>query len=203
MNLKHLFIEGGFIMWPLLACSLIIWIVFLEKVWFLWHFKSKFKQFHNKIYQLVKNKEIDQIDHLFINSDKLITTPYMAIINKDGLDKDIQVQKITRKIKETQTGLKRYLWLLGTIASASPFIGLFGTVIGIIKSFQSIADAGKGGFAVVASGLSEALIATAAGIIVAVIAVIFFNYFQSRLTLMNEDYKHKLEDFFELVSGSK
>ena len=71
--------------------------------------------------------------------------------------------------------------MLGTIASSAPFIGLFGTVIGIIKAFHTMSIAGTGGFSVVASGISEALIATALGLAVGILALIFYNYFQSKV----------------------
>jgi biopolymer transport protein ExbB len=86
--------------------------------------------------------------------------------------------------EETQK-LKKHLWILGTVASSAPFIGLLGTVVGIIKSFESMAIAGTGGFAVVAAGISEALVATALGLAVAIIAVIFYNYFQTRIGNLN------------------
>lgn len=199
MDILKLFIEGGFIMWPLLACSVVIWIVFIEKTLFLWHFRSKFRSFHTLAYEYIKAGKITELNELIDQSDKLIAVPYKAALNQNKLSQDKLELRVSRKLKETQSGLKKYLWMLGTVASASPFIGLFGTVIGIIKSFDSIAEAGKGGFAIVAAGLSEALIATAAGIIVAVIAVVFFNYFQTKLSILNEEYKHKLEDFYELI----
>lgn len=77
--------------------------------------------------------------------------------------------------------LKRPLWILGTVASSAPFIGLFGTVVGIIRAFHSMAVMGSGGFAVVAGGISEALVATALGLGVAIVALVFYNYFQVRL----------------------
>ena len=86
--------------------------------------------------------------------------------------------------EETQI-LKKNLWILGTVASSAPFIGLLGTVVGIIKSFESMAIAGTGGFAVVAAGISEALVATALGLAVAIIALIFYNYFQTRISSVN------------------
>ena len=85
-----------------------------------------------------------------------------------------------RRFEEMEQ-LKRPLWILGTVASSAPFVGLFGTVIGIIKAFHNMASLGSGGFAVVASGISEALVATALGLGVAIIALIFYNYFQVRL----------------------
>ena len=77
--------------------------------------------------------------------------------------------------------LSASLWILGTIGSSAPFIGLFGTVVGIIKAFQNMAATGAGGFTVVAGGISEALIATAFGLAVAIVALMFYNYFQSRV----------------------
>jgi biopolymer transport protein ExbB len=85
-----------------------------------------------------------------------------------------------RRFEEMEQ-LKRPLWILGTVASSAPFIGLFGTVVGIIKAFHNMATLGSGGFAVVASGISEALVATALGLAVAIVALIFYNYFQVRL----------------------
>jgi biopolymer transport protein ExbB len=82
---------------------------------------------------------------------------------------------------EEMEHFKRPLWILGTVASSAPFIGLFGTVVGIIKAFHNMAIQGSGGFAVVAGGISEALVATALGLGVAIIALVFYNYFQVRL----------------------
>jgi biopolymer transport protein ExbB/TolQ len=88
-------------------------------------------------------------------------------------------------IFEENQNLRKHLWVLGTVASSAPFIGLFGTVVGIIKAFESMAVSGTGGFAVVAAGISEALVATALGLGVAIIALIFYNYFQTRIGSLN------------------
>jgi biopolymer transport protein ExbB len=85
-----------------------------------------------------------------------------------------------RRFEEVEA-LKGGIWVLGTVGVSAPFIGLLGTVIGIIKSFHSMAIAGSGGFAVVAGGISEALVATAMGLAVAIVAVIFYNYFHTKL----------------------
>jgi len=82
---------------------------------------------------------------------------------------------------EEVEALKGPLWVLGTVGTSAPFIGLFGTVIGIVKAFHNIAIMGSGGFSVVAAGISEALVATALGLAVAIVAVIFYNYFQTRI----------------------
>ncbi len=77
--------------------------------------------------------------------------------------------------------LKGPLWVLGTVSSSAPFIGLFGTVVGIIKAFHNMAIMGSGGFSVVAAGISEALIATALGLGVAIVALVFYNFFQTQI----------------------
>jgi len=79
------------------------------------------------------------------------------------------------------------LAIIGTIAVIAPFVGLFGTVLGIIRAFQDIALKGNSTPAVVAAGVSEALITTATGLIIAVIAVVFFNFFKSRIKNYNQE----------------
>ena len=81
---------------------------------------------------------------------------------------------------EALADMRRGLWVLGTIGSLAPFIGLFGTVWGILKSFHDMSIHGSGGFAVVAGGISEALVATAVGLLVAILALAAYNYLQVR-----------------------
>ena len=90
-------------------------------------------------------------------------------------------------LMEHLNSLERNLAIIGTIAVIAPFVGLFGTVLGIIRAFQDIALKGNSTPAVVAAGVSEALITTAAGLFVAVISVIFFNFFKSRIKKYNQE----------------
>ena len=203
MNAIEIFKEGGFVMLPLLLCSFVIWMIFFEKIYFLSHFQKKVRSLVEKANPLIKQNKIEEAKSLAHDAHPLIALPFLLIFDdckdKSTLELEKWEGQVSRRLKETQMGLKRYLWILGTIGSLSPFIGLFGTVVGIIKSFENISAAGKGGFAVVAEGLGEALIATAAGIIVAVIAVAFYNYFQSRLAVINIELKHQLEDLRDMV----
>jgi len=88
---------------------------------------------------------------------------------------------------EQLNALESNLSIIGTVAVIAPFVGLFGTVLGIIRAFQDIALKGNSTPAVVAAGVSEALVTTAAGLAVAVVAVIFFNYFKSRIKSYNQE----------------
>jgi len=107
-----------------------------------------------------------------------------------------------RNFAEVQ-GAGSNLWVLGTIGSSAPFIGLFGTVLGIIRAFHAIALAGTGGFAVVASGISEALIATALGLAVGIVAVICYNYFQSRVDRIDAALRIGSGRVLEAVSAGR
>ena len=199
MGIWSLIKEGGFIMYPLLIFSFAIWAVVFEKLWGLKQFNREYLELHSKAYELLKQSKIQEAKGLYSSADKLIAGPHLVLLEEENISNEKRIEKMQRRLLETQAGLKRFLWVLGTIGSSAPFVGLFGTVVGIIKSFESISMTGKSGFTVVASGISEALVATAAGIIVAVIAVIFYNYFQVRISRINLEFKNKLADLSDLV----
>jgi biopolymer transport protein ExbB len=94
--------------------------------------------------------------------------------------------------------LKKNLWILGTIGSASPFVGLLGTVVGIIRAFHDMAEKGAGGFTVVAAGISEALIATGAGLIVAIVALLTYNIFINAANQTISGMKLTLDELLDL-----
>ena len=93
----------------------------------------------------------------------------------------------------------RSLSFLATTGSATPFIGLFGTVWGIMSSFQDIGVRGSASLAVVAPGISEALVATAAGLAVAIPAVIFYNFFSNKQADVETDIENFTTDFLNLI----
>jgi biopolymer transport protein TolQ len=114
-----------------------------------------------------------------------------------GMD---NLKRALRKAETKQVGrLGRYLSFLATTGSATPFIGLFGTVWGIMSSFHDIGMRGSASLAVVAPGISEALIATAAGLAVAIPAVIFYNYYSNILFDLENDMQGFSADFMNLV----
>jgi biopolymer transport protein ExbB/TolQ len=114
----------------------------------------------------------------------------------------IERERLSQTLK-----LRGALWVLGTVGAVTPFIGLFGTVAGIMMAFRDLGldvqAGGAGGAANVMSGIAEALVATAAGIFVAVIAVVLFNYFQSRLARLSMEFKLIFAEFTELLVAAK
>lgn len=94
---------------------------------------------------------------------------------------------------ELSERLKRGVWIIGTVGSLAPFVGLFGTVIGIIRAFATMSSSGETGFDVVSASLSEALIATAAGLGVAIVALLIFNYLNTRISHVTATYARASE----------
>ncbi len=94
-------------------------------------------------------------------------------------------------------GTKTRLWVVGSVGATAPFVGLFGTVVGIMRSFRDISSSGAGGFSVVSGGISEALITTAAGIAVGVLAMILFNYLGVQASAFSAELKESAEEIAE------
>ncbi|OFZ78834.1 MAG: hypothetical protein A2583_09105 [Bdellovibrionales bacterium RIFOXYD1_FULL_53_11] len=178
-------IAGGFAMYPLLICSLAVWVVIFERLWRFRRMSGELAVFHEEAMKALLAGERQRLRGICEASARVPTARIVgaALERMDAKDARLRsgwFEAMDRKRLMVNQDLRRYFWVLGTIGSSAPFIGLFGTVVGILRSFRDMARAGSGGFAVVASGISESLIATAAGIVVAVVAVIAYNAFQTK-----------------------
>ena len=122
-------------------------------------------------------------------------------VNKSDFRMDIEnIGRAVNKAHFLETGkLENYISFLATTASATPFIGLFGTVWGIMNSFQAIGAAGSANLATVAPGISEALIATAIGLFAAIPAVIFYNFFLNKIKQLNLEMKNFKADLLNII----
>ena len=110
---------------------------------------------------------------------------------------------MAREQKKLVGAMKAWVWMLGTAGALMPFVGLFGTVLGVMSSFRAIGDSGQGGFAVVSAGISQALIATAFGIAVALEAVILFNLLQNIIVKLARDLGIVVDEMAELILTAK
>jgi biopolymer transport protein ExbB/biopolymer transport protein TolQ len=121
---------------------------------------------------------------------------------------EASARAVERSTMITLSSLRRGIGTLATIATISPFVGLFGTVVGIIHAFRAIADkGGAGGFATVSSGIAEALVTTALGILVAIPAAWMFNYLTERIERLRVEMESSsaelMEFFLEMEGGSE
>lgn len=179
---KKLALVGDiWVLWLLLGASVISVGVIFER-W--WTFRKNNGDFAKLLDQLAKN--FDKSDAAGARQAARASNSVEGRVALAGL---IQFSKGPASVEEAMTSrlvmertfLEKNLIILGTLGNNAPFIGLFGTVLGIIKAFNDLAMSGTSGVSVVMAGISAALIATAFGILVAIPAVMANNYFQTRL----------------------
>ena len=110
---------------------------------------------------------------------------------------------VDRERQKVNLNLKQRMWILGTIGALAPFVGLFGTVWGILRAFEQIGITKQAGIDVVGPGIAEALVATAAGLLAAIEAMAIYNYFMARLARVQVELKLMSEEFIELLKEQK
>ena len=199
--------SGGFAMYPLLLCSLAVWGVVFERLWNYRRLTEDMRGFHLEAINILLRGDRSELIGLCQRHPKLPTARILsaALDRLNSRDPRLAArwfEALERRRLIVNQELRQNFWVLGTIGSSAPFIGLFGTVVGILRSFQEMAKSGAGGFAVVASGISEALIATAAGIVVAVVAVMAFNAFQTRWNSLTLMIRLQIEEIAEMLHTS-
>lgn len=184
-----------FILLVLLFFSVFSWAIIFYKFRFLSKIEKESEEF-----QRAFSKSLDW-DTLYRTTARLRLSPlanlFRAVNAVEGKDKDDIKSSLKRTEATEAARLERYLTFLATTGSTTPFIGLFGTVWGIMNSFMGIGRMGSASLAVVAPGIAEALIATAAGLAAAIPAVVAYNYYLSRVrrdTIMMEDFSQELID---------
>jgi biopolymer transport protein ExbB len=186
LDLIDIIHKGAIATYPLILLSIVSVAVVFERLWSLRNIASATLRVTESIMEPIKKGQRDlAIAICKQNSQCPAGRIFLNILDREPKGLEVANNVATEAMFEETQKLKKHLWILGTVASSAPFIGLLGTVVGIIKSFENMAIAGTGGFAVVAAGISEALVATALGLGIAIIAVIFYNYFQTRIATLN------------------
>ena len=188
---------GGWLMVPILLCSVFALAIIGERFWTLQQKKVTPKQLVGQVWQWYKNDNLDE-SHIeaLNNSSPLGRILAAGLVNRHH-DREIMKECIEEVGRQVVHELERYLTTLGTIASITPLLGLLGTVIGMIKVFTAITMQGVGNPAVLANGISEALITTAAGLSIAIPSVFFYRYFRGKvnsLVLKMEEEALKIVD---------
>jgi len=204
MNIWQLIRAGGLTMIVLLAASVLSIAIILERL-ISYRCKSRVKRkdFMSKIRQEIKKGKLNPA----IAVCKDTNTPFAQVVNAglnffDCSEKEIS-NNMERQIIIETTILERLTSVIGTIGSVSVYVGLFGTVLGIIRAFHDISVSGSGGISVVISGISEALACTAAGLCVAVPAVVAYNYFMKKVDDFIKDMELAASETMDLISAIK
>ena len=186
----HYLEVGGPILWILVIISIGAFAVVLERiVFFARNEKNVGSNFRDEILSLVANKKIDEAIALCDTKKSCVASAVKKILQKaprriDVQDNEFILKEIT--IKETSPYESR-LNLLASVISISPMLGLLGTVTGMIRAFTNISKYGTGDAAIVADGIAEALLTTAAGLMIAIPVIVVYNYLNRRLEKMENE----------------
>jgi biopolymer transport protein TolQ len=209
-----LIIDAGpvvkFVLVILLFFSVFSWAIIFYKYRFLSRVEKESEEFRrsfdkdkdwDRLYQLTKKLTLSPMANLF-------KTAYsMRSSNFQGNEKIEEIKWALKRVEAVESArLEKYLTFLATTGSTTPFIGLFGTVWGIMTSFMGIGRVGSASLAVVAPGIAEALIATAAGLAAAIPAVIAYNYYLSKSRkniIAMEEFSQQLINYFSRKDGEK
>lgn len=178
---------------PLAIGSILTIAIFFERLWVFRGLENATRELAGQVIDCITRSDVAGARDLCEASD----TPAASIL-AEGLRWDnIAVEDLAAIFStmraEHASALRRGIWIIGTTGSLAPFVGLFGTVIGIIRAFSEMATHGSSGFAVVSQGISEALVATAAGLGVAIVALLLFNYLQVRVQAVANTYARACE----------
>ena len=206
-ELVHYLRLGGVTMAVILIASVIALGVAIERLIALWGVSDHARALGEVIARHLLRGDLPAARSAAERSGAVAADIYLAGFNRlaKGASTTIDTA-VDRERLQVTLKLKRNLWVLGTIGATTPFVGLFGTVAGIMRSFKDLGldvqAGGTGGSASVMTGISEALVATAAGILVAVEAVVLYNYFQARLGRVSVELKLLADEFVELLRES-
>jgi biopolymer transport protein ExbB len=198
-TLLHLLHQGGLTVYPLALCSVIAVAIIVQQLWRYRGLEGKTRELTRAVVDALVRRDVATARSLC----EAGRTPIAGIFLEGLLWRNIALEDLNSVLatsrQEATTALKKGLWIIGTVGSLAPFIGLFGTVVGIIKAFHEMAVQGSGGFAVVAAGISEALIATAAGLAVAILALAAYNYLQVRSGAVAGSFARACERFVQAL----
>jgi len=193
----ELLVAGGWLMAPILLCSIAVIAIALERYWVLKPAKVVPPKLLGQVWHALKHNQLTRESIVELKKGSPLGFVLAAGLANASHGRDIMKDSIEEAANQVIHDLERYLNVLGTIASITPLLGLLGTVIGMIKVFTAIMLQGTGNAAVLAGGISEALITTAAGLTVAIPALICHRFFERRidsLTVTMEDQAIRLVD---------
>ena len=166
------------VLWLLIALSICSFAVILERGMFFFKMKMNMFEFTEKLTKNLEANDWDAVKALCETSPALVCQTILRGVAARGRGVQAMEESMNGFMIGHRQKMDQGLVVLGTLGNNAPFIGLFGTVLGIIIAFRDLAMNPQGGATVVMRGISEALIATAVGLMVAIPAVIFYNFFQ-------------------------
>ena len=199
----ELIVAGGWLMAPIILCSILAFTIVVERLLTLRERKIAPPNLAEQIIKLHRRNRItpEAIDKLYRNSPlgRILAS---GLRNMNG-PREMMKESIEEEGRQVVLDLERFLNTLGTIASIAPLLGLLGTVIGMIKVFAVITSLGVGDPKILADGISEALLTTAAGLSVAIPSVMFYRYLRGRVDELLLKMEAQAVYLVEVIHGDR
>lgn len=202
-SLWDLINEAGWLMWPIIMCSFVSFAIIVERFWALRSSQIIPKHLVAQVWGWVKNNQLDakKINNIKAGSPLGKVLAAGLVNTKHG--RDIMKESIEEVASHEVHEMERYLSVLGSIAAISPLLGLLGTVFGMIKVFTAIVLQGTGNVTVLAGGISEALLTTAAGLCVAIPSLFFHRFFTRRIEEISVFMEQEAIKLVDVIHGDR
>lgn len=194
---------GGILMVPIVACSVLALAIILERFWSLRASRVAPPQSVNELWRWIKHKDLSSKKLKALQTSSPLGQVLAGGLMNAKHGREIMKESIEQEASQVIHQLERFLNPLGTIATITPLLGLLGTVIGMIKVFAEIQLAGVGNAGNLAGGISEALITTAAGLSIAIPALIAHRYFIRRVDELVVSMEQEAIKLVEVVHGDR
>ena len=180
-DMFEIVVAGGIVMVPIILCSILAVAITLERLWTLREQRVVPAELTDKVWQWVENRTLSDKQVMALQQHSPLGSVLAAGLATRHRERSVMIQAIEDAGRHVAHDLERFLNTLGTIAAVSPLLGLLGTVTGMIRTFKAITVAGVGTPAAMAGGIAEALITTAAGLLVAIPALFAYRYLRGRV----------------------
>lgn len=194
---------GGWIMWPLILCSILATAIIIERFWFLRKKNIVPKNLVPQVWKWVKTNKLDKQKIAILRNHSLLGQILAAGLANRNNSRAMMKISIEEASGQVVHSLEKYLNTLGTIAEITPLLGLLGTVTGMIRMFAAIGEAGLGNPLILSGGLSEALITTATGLSIAIPAFIFYRYFRSVVDELIMSMEQETVKMLDILHGNR
>ncbi len=194
---------GGWLMVPIIACSIAAMAIIVERLWAYRERKVIPPNLVAQVWQLQRHNGLTAAHIASIRAASPLGRVLAAALVNRGHSREVMKEAIEEEGRQVVHALERYLNTLGTIAAISPLLGLLGTVFGMIEVFTTITSAGVGNPTVLAGGISVALITTAAGLSVAIPALIFHRYLSGKVDRLVVAMEAQALKMMEVMHGER
>jgi len=190
-------------MLPILLCSVVALAISFERLWALKPERILPGNLLVQVWELIKNNQLNSKKLAEIKQASPLGKILAAGLSNSKFGRDVMKESIEEAANHVVHEMEKYLNFLGTIAAITPLLGLLGTVIGMIRVFTAIMLHGSGNASVLAGGISEALITTAAGLTVAIPALVAHRFFQRRIDTLVVGLEQESLKLVEVVHGER